>query len=150
MAQDLIRLSEPGELRIRVRHSDEYLFRCLAGEVLNVKNHLIRLGPLAASDLEPNRALRADAVHYPGAKNREETVAGAVQELRMLGVQAELRVGEPVQVRTWNGTVTGYEFGLIGLNEKDSVVLQSKGLGGLRILGLGVFQAWSGRGLRPV
>ena len=115
-----------------------------------MQEHLIRIGPFSSSKVEPSRALLAEVVCFAGARSRDEVAAKAAQELRVLGVQGELRIGESVPVRTWDGVVSGYEVGVVGLSERDSFVLQDNGLGNFRVLGCGVFEPWSGRGLSRV
>jgi CRISPR-associated protein Cas6 len=149
IAGDLIRLQKACALRIRVDRKRLFLYRCLAGEVLDLQGHLIRLGPPVSAGIAPHPALRADVVFYDTALSREDLLVRVGQELRLLGVRGEVRCGEAVRFRTWTGERRGYEIGVSGLSERDSLALQSSGIGELRILGCGVFEQWSGRGMRP-
>ncbi|HKK33776.1 MAG TPA: type I-MYXAN CRISPR-associated protein Cas6/Cmx6 [Desulfomicrobiaceae bacterium] len=144
-AGDLIRLPKSSVLRIRLNHRGVCLYRGLAGEVLDVQGHLIRLGPPVSRAIEPRQTLYSDVVFFEGGRTREDVMIRIGQELRMLGVHGDVRSGEAVRFHSWKGECCGYEIGVSGLCERDSLTLQEKGVGDLRILGCGLFEPWSGR-----
>ena len=66
----------------------------------------------------------------------------ANRQLKKIGVQAELKVGERRTLRVTEKQVLGFEVGAAALDAEDSVCLQEVGLGGRRHMGCGVFVPW--------
>ena len=131
-------------LRIPAEHYRDVL--TLAGKRLDIGGHQIRLGLPVARPLEPAPSLYARIVtikKFTEAEPFLEAVSRQMQSLDVTG-RAELARDEQGRYRrrivTIHGkSVVGFSVAVHELNQKDSVRLQSAGIGGRRAMGCGVF-----------
>jgi CRISPR-associated protein Cas6 len=155
----ILRVTPETRLRIRTfRPAD--ICVALGGKVVDLSGHLIQLGMPEVRDLVPAPTLVSRIVTYalkhklgPGQTPPVELVVeSARREMGRLGINGMVtartipdgpRTGEPIRrvVRVCGRNLVGYSLQVVGLDQADSVRLQSVGLGGKRHHGCGIFSA---------
>jgi CRISPR-associated protein Cas6 len=146
----LIRLFARSALRCRVPAEHIPLLLPLAGTVLAVAGHTLRLGVPRVAPLVPAAALAAKMVTFKHATDAARFLAVAAQKLTALGIAAEVgipliesgqRQGEPRRqvLRVKGRRIIGFACQVAGLTAEESVLLQEQGLGGRRRMGCGFF-----------
>jgi CRISPR-associated protein Cas6 len=133
-------------LRFRVPAEHYRLLLPLAGRRLDISGHPLRLGIPSARPLRPAPSLYARCVTIKKFTDPEPFLDAARRQLEALGVAAalELPVGDDGRVRRRVITirdrrVVGFSLAAHGLNDPDSLLLQTHGLGGRRSMGCGHF-----------
>lgn len=111
----------------------------LAGKSLKVDGHHFVVGVPEARALRPVTALYSRLVTIKGFMEVEPFLAAARRQLELLGVDAELAVGERRTLRVKDKQVVGFEVFASRLDAEASLRLQEAGLGGRRHMGCGVF-----------
>ena len=117
----------------------------LAGKRLELTGYAIRLGVPLACPLVPAASLYARIVTIKQFTEPEPFLEAAHRQLTALGINATLEL--PCDGRTryrriisiHGKKVVGFSLVVHGLSDQDSMTLQSRGLGGRRTMGCGLF-----------
>ncbi len=110
----------------------------LEGATLGLGSTTARLGQGTFRKFRPSPTLYSPRV----ATGDAEEMAFAVRiagELEALGIRGSIICGKRVEVAYGQGVVAAYSVAVTGLNEADSILLQSAGLGIARPVGCGLF-----------
>ncbi|KOP26815.1 CRISPR-associated protein Cas6 [Hapalosiphon sp. MRB220] len=153
--QGKIDLSKQSQLKIRLPYEPDKisLVLPLAGKRLIIGIHEIQLGipqifPLCSTD-----KLRSRIVTIKKFQEPEPFLEAAKRQLDVLGIQGDVSIplneeGElsrkAIKIKTYS--VVGFSVNVTGLNDEDSIKLQTFGLGGKHRMGCGIFtpfpRAW--------
>ncbi len=110
----------------------------LEGATLGLGSTTAKLGQGTFRKFRPAPTLYSPRV----ATGDDEEMAFAVRvagELESLGIRGSIICGKRAQVAYGEGVVTAFGVAVVGLNEADSLLLQSAGLGIARSVGCGLF-----------
>lgn len=125
----------------------------LAGRRLDISGHTIRLGLPTARPLTPAPSLYARCVTIKKFTDPEPFLDAARRQLDTLGLTATLELPTDEQGRfrrriiTIHGKrVVGFSLAAHGLNDDDSLRLQTSGIGGRRAMGCGHFNPIASNG----
>lgn len=95
--------------------------------------------------LQPKSKLRSHIVVIRGYEEPNRFLEAAQRQIEQLDIQADLKLiskkdgfTKPKTIRV-KQTLVGFGIEANNLNEADSIILQTKGLGGKRKMGCGVF-----------
>jgi CRISPR-associated protein Cas6 len=131
-------------LRIPADHYGHVL--PLAGARLDIAGHTLRLGLPTARPLTPARSLYARCVTIKKFTDPEPFLDAARRQLVALSVNATLELPTDEQGRPRRRIITiqgrhvvGFSLAAHGLNDDDSLRLQTSGIGGRRAMGCGHF-----------
>jgi CRISPR-associated protein Cas6 len=117
----------------------------LAGKRLEIGGYPVRLGIPLARPLVPASSLYARIVTIKPCLEPEPFLEAARRQIVTLGIEATLtlsREGRSRRIVTIQGKkVVGFSLAAHGLSAEDSLTLQSRGLGGRRRMGCGLFNA---------
>lgn len=118
----------------------------LAGRRLDISGHTIRLGLPTARPLTPAPSLYARCVTIKKFTDPEPFFDAARRQLDALGLTATLDLPTDEQGRPRRRIITiqgkhvvGFSLAAHGLNDEDSLRLQTSGIGGRRAMGCGHF-----------
>jgi CRISPR-associated protein Cas6 len=118
----------------------------LAGRRLDISGHPIRLGIPTARPLTPAPSLYARSVTIKKFTEPEPFLEAARRQLDALGLTATLELPTDEQGRFRRRIITiqgkhvvGFSLAVHGLNDEDSLHLQTSGIGGRRAMGCGHF-----------
>ncbi len=118
----------------------------LSGECLDINGYEIRLGSPIARPLQPGASLYARIVTIKKFTEGEPFLEAARRQVDAIGISAslELPLDEDGRfrrriVRIHDKAVVGFSVVARGLNDQDSIILQSHGVGGRRAMGCGIF-----------
>jgi len=140
---DWIKLGRSSEMGIRCAVADLHLFSGLDNQIIRIGQHLLQLGELHGKSIEPVGQLRSRLVTIKSLftcrvdKFQFGVVLG--KQLQKLGVDAMPTLLDRNTVKIKDTTVVGYGVSFSVLTPKDSLTLQSLGVGGRRRMGCGVF-----------
>jgi len=146
-SRGLISLSErDATLRLRIPATHYRDVLPLAGKRLDIGGHQIRLGLPVARPLEPAPSLYARVVTIKKFTEADPFMDALKRKLDSFGVKGRVELPHDEQGRyrrrivTIHGkSVVGFSVAVHDLNEKDSLRLQSAGIGGRRAMGCGIF-----------
>jgi CRISPR-associated protein Cas6 len=143
----LIKINDGSRLRLRAKASDTaYYQQALAGKILNIRNHQIKLINTSLKEIEPKSRLQARIVTFklPGKWDYGNPPVDRFwhtcnKALEIIGITARLDFTRVSSLKIHDRSVLG--FGVIAsrLSEQDSITLQQKGLGGRKHFGAGWF-----------
>jgi CRISPR-associated protein Cas6 len=138
--------------RLRIRTPADQIggLLLLAGKYLDVGGHEIGLGIPEVRALTPAAELTARLVTIKGFTEPGTFMEAVARQLDVLGVSGRATIpvvpggdhkGLPQRrvVRIKDRFVVGFAVQVAGLSEKDSLTLQTQGLGGRRHMGCGIF-----------
>jgi CRISPR-associated protein Cas6 len=118
----------------------------LAGKRLEIKGNPIRLGIPIAQPLIPASSLYARIVTIKKFTEAEPFLEAARRQLVALGLNATLELPADEQgrhrrrvINIQGKTVVGFSLAVHGLSDDHSLLLQSRGIGGRRAMGCGIF-----------
>lgn len=118
----------------------------LAGRRLDIAGHTIRLGLPSARPLRPAASLYARTVTIKNHTEPEPFLEAARRKLAELEINAILELptdeqGRPRRriIQIHDHKIVGFSLAAHGLNDEDSIKLQTHGLGGRRTMGGGIF-----------
>jgi CRISPR-associated protein Cas6 len=152
-----IRIGRFAKLKIRLPLSKAPLLHRLAGAVLDLSGHELRLGVPEMHLLKPASDLRSRLVVVKIAKSTSRSadsesfmvaIRKQLQELAISHSCMELEAEQNTMhkdeyarrvVRVKTAIITGYGVILRGLSADDSIKVQQHGLGGRRRMGCGLF-----------
>lgn len=130
----------PRRARLLLRVPRELAARLgrLAGEVLVVGAHRVRLGPWVQRELLPHRTLYA---HFVASAGRDELafLDDVDAELHAMGVRCLRICGRARELRDGAQRIAGFGLMLDALTPEASLQVQDVGLGAHRRLGCGLF-----------
>lgn len=118
---------------------------CLAGKRLEIEGYTIRLGIPTARPLQPASTLYSRIVTFKNSLDTAKFLETANRDLLEKGITAELEIPKETYSRhrriiTIKGKkIVGFSLVAHGLNDEDSLKLQSHGIGGRRSMGCGIF-----------
>lgn len=135
-------LRDSSRLLIRMESERIGEFLKLAGKMLEINSHTLRVGIPEVRLLRPRASLYSRLVTIKGFMEPETFLKSVQRQLEKLGVEAEIQVGERRTLRVKDKQVVGFEVAGEGLDAEDSLRLQETGLGGRRHMGCGVFLSW--------
>jgi len=149
----LLRVAARSCLRIRTPTDLIAEFLPLAGKVLELDGHALRLGVPRVLALRPAAVLAARLVTIKGFTEPADFLDASRRQLDALGVsrQAAIEIpsapagrahaGEPLRrvLRIKDRTVVGFAVRVLHLTAEESITLQEHGLGGRRHMGCGIF-----------
>ena len=138
--------TQNASLRLRIPADRYGHVLSLAGRRLDISGHTIRLGIPTARPLTPAPSLYARVVTIKKFTDPEPFLDAARRQLDALGLAAtlELPVDEQGRPRRRIVTIQGkhvvsFSLAAHGLNDNDSLHLQTSGIGGRRAMGCGLF-----------
>ncbi len=144
--QGKILLTPQSGFRIRVPISSIPLVYGFAGKQIKLGIHPIQIGIPTVAVLAPADKLRARIVTIKGFENAPAFIAAAKRQLDRLEIFGNVTVpidrhGNPQRktIKIQRHTIVGFTTEVSGLNEADSLKLQSLGIGGRRHMGAGYF-----------
>jgi CRISPR-associated protein Cas6 len=118
----------------------------LAGKRLNIDGHNIRLGIPTINLLTPAQALYARIVIIKKFTEAEPFLEAARRQLEALKIKSRLELPLDERgryrrriLRIHGKTIVGFSLIAHELSDEDSILLQSRGLGGKRNMGCGIF-----------
>lgn len=114
----------------------------LSGKSLDVAGHQLTLGVLRVFPLHGSPELRSRFVTIKKFHEEKAPFEEAVRrQLDLLDVapSARITVGERRVLQVANHTIVGFSMAIIGLSTGESLRVQSKGIGGRRHMGAGLF-----------
>ncbi len=132
-------------LRLRIPADKFGEVICLAGKQLDIEGHKIRLGIPTARPLQPSSTLYARIVTFKNSLEVPKFLETANRDLTEKEITAELEIPKETYSRhrriiTIKGKkIVGFSLIAHGLNDEDSLKLQSTGIGGRRSMGCGIF-----------
>ena len=132
-------------LRLRIPADKFGEVICLAGKQFDIEGHKIRLGIPTARPLLPASTLYARIVTFKNSLEVPKFLETANRDLTEKGISAELEIPKETYSRhrriiTIKGKkIVGFSLIAHGLNNEDSLKLQSTGIGGRRSMGCGIF-----------
>jgi CRISPR-associated protein Cas6 len=133
-------------LRLRIPADRYGHVLSLAGARLDIAGHTIRLGIPSARPLTPAPSLYARCVTIKKFTDPEPFLDAARRQLDALGLTATLELPTDEQGRPRRRIITiqrkhvvGFSLAAHGLNDDDSLRLQTSGIGGRRAMGCGHF-----------
>jgi len=149
----LLRVAVRSQLQVRIPIDLIGEFLPLAGKVLDLDGHPLRLGVPRVLALRPAATLAARLVTIKGFTEPGGFLEAVRRQLDAMGVsrQAAIEIppvpagrthaGEPLRrvLRIKNRTVVGFAVRVLRLAAEESVMLQERGLGGRRHMGCGIF-----------
>ncbi|MBW4558281.1 MAG: type I-MYXAN CRISPR-associated protein Cas6/Cmx6 [Trichormus sp. ATA11-4-KO1] len=153
--QGKIVLSKQSRLKIRLPYEPDKisLVLPLAGKRLIIGIHEIQLGIPQIFPLRSTDKLRSRIVTIKKFQEPEPFLEAAKRQLDVLGIQGNISIplneeGElsrkAIKIKTYS--VVGFSVNVTGLNDEDSIKLQTFGLGGKHRMGCGIFtpfpRAW--------
>jgi CRISPR-associated protein Cas6 len=131
-------------LRLPADHYGQVL--PLVGRRLDISGHPIRLGIPTARPLSPAPSLYARCVTIKKFTEPEPFLDAARRQLDALGLTTTLELPTDEQGRPRRRIITiqgkhvvGFSLAAHGLNDEDSLRLQTSGIGGRRAMGCGLF-----------
>ena len=133
-------------LRLRIP-ADHYGYVLpLAGSRLDISGHPIRLGIPSARPLMPAASLYARVVTIKKFTEPEPFLEAARRQLDALGITATLELPLDEQgrfrrriLKIKDKAIVGFSIAAHNLSDDDSLLLQSVGIGGRRVMGCGLF-----------
>jgi CRISPR-associated protein Cas6 len=135
----LLHLGSSSRVTLRLPHDRVRPFFMLAGRVLDVDGHRIRIGVPEMRVLRGAATLFSRLVTIKGFMEPEAFLGAAQRQLRAIDVTAHLRTGNRRTFRVKDKQVVGFEVTATGVDATASLRLQEHGLGGRRHMGCGVF-----------
>jgi CRISPR-associated protein Cas6 len=149
-APGLLNLIDGSRLKIRLPSEELAPFIAVAGQVLDLEGHHVRVGIPRVENLTPAANLAARLVTFHHATEPIAFEADVRRELARLEIAATPRLvpatrpkfeGQPLRrvMRIKERRVIGYALRVFGLRAEESIRLQEEGLGGRRRMGCGVF-----------
>jgi CRISPR-associated protein Cas6 len=132
-------------LRLRIPADKFGEVICLAGKQFNIEGHKIRLGIPTARPLLPASTLYSRIVTFRNSLEVPKFLETANRDLLEKEITAELEIPKETRSRhrriiTIKGKkIVGFSLIAHGLNNEDSLRLQSEGIGGRRSMGCGIF-----------
>jgi CRISPR-associated protein Cas6 len=157
-APGLLTLLNDSRLRLRVPSDEIAPYLAVAGSMLDLGGHRVRVGAPAVESLTPSARLASRMVTIRNAMGPErflDSVRREMEALCIVGLPTLVPVpvtdashasaGEPTRrvVRVCGKKVVGYALRVAGLTAEGSIRLQENGLGGRRRFGCGVFVSWA-------
>ena len=133
------------ELRLRIPADKFGEVIPLSGKQLDIDGYKIRLGIPTARPLLPASSLYSRIVTFRNSLEVPKFLETANRDLLEKEIKAELEVPKEIYSRhrriiTIKGKkIVGFSLIVHGLNDEDSLKLQSEGLGGRRSMGCGIF-----------
>lgn len=140
-----INLTDRSCLLIRLSANKVPFVYSFAGKSFTIGNHKIRLGIPKMDFLQPKSKLRSHIVVIRNYQEPDLLLVVAKERLEKLGIEGKVKLitkqdGTPkrktIKVKQ---TLVGFGIEVSNLSEKDSLILQEKGLGGKQKMGCGVF-----------
>jgi CRISPR-associated protein Cas6 len=150
----VMRLETKSRLRLRLPSDDIPQALPLAGKLIDVIGHRVRLGVPQVRALDPTAALGARLVlvkikgitnptagDFVAAVNRKLSERGIRGEAGIPLMRAGPHAGQPCRgvLRLKGKRIIGYAMRLVGLSSEESLSLQEHGIGGRRKMGCGFF-----------
>jgi CRISPR-associated protein Cas6 len=115
----------------------------LVNRTLDIGGCPLRLGSFQVQPLQPAPSLSTRMVTIKNAVEEASFAEAVRRQLDVLGVQGTIEVGARKVQRIADASVVGFALRVHHLNEEQSLLLQSEGLGGRRRMGCGVLRASS-------
>ena len=148
----LLRVAARSQLQIRTPTDLIAEFLPLAGKVLELDGHSLRLGVPRVLALRPAATLAARLVTIKGFTEPSGFLEAVRRQSDALGVSRQAaieipsvpagraHVGEPLRrvLRIKDRTVVGFAVRVVRLTAEESITLQEHGLGGRRHMGCGI------------
>lgn len=134
------------KLRLRIPADRYGEIISLAGQRLDIDGHTIRLGTPSARTLQTASSLYARIVTIKKFTEAEAFLEAARRQVELLNVSTSLEL--PLDnrgryrrriFRVHGKAIVGFSVAAHGLSAEDSIVLQSRGIGGRRVMGCGIF-----------
>lgn len=141
--QGWVKLGRKSILSVRCPVPDLSIFTDLEGQILRVGQSLIQLGEMSGGSLDPCPDLEARIVVIKvQVRDRVDPFEFGVsigKQLAERGVKVVPFLGERRTLKIRDSIVVGYGLRFERLQPKESLSLQSQGLGGRQRMGCGVF-----------
>ncbi len=117
----------------------------LAGKRLDIEGHILCLGIPFARPLTPASSVYARVVTIKNHTEPDTFLEAATRKLAQININATLELPRNGRTRTrrivtiHDKKVVGFSLVAHGLNDEDSIKLQTIGIGGRRTMGCGIF-----------
>lgn len=144
IGQGQIKLDERSRLRLRLSAAALPTVLPLAGKVIEIDGHRLRIGIPQTTLLDPAPILYAHLVTTRNGQDEQRFDAEVRHQLDAISAQATATRGKRRVFRIKDKTVVAHSLLISGLTADESIRLQQQGLGGRRKMGCGVFYRWRG------
>ncbi len=145
----VLRLTEGSRLKLRLPSEEIAPYIAVAGQILDMDGHHVRVGIPRVESLTPSANLAARLVTFHHAMDPTAFEADVRRELTRLEIAASPQLvtatrskfeGQPLRrvMRVKERRVIGYALRVFGLTAEESIRLQEEGLGGRRRMGCGL------------
>ena len=135
-----LRITSSSRLIFRIPNEEIRIYLKLAGKRLEVDGCALRVGIPEVRLLKPTSILRSRTVTIKGFMESEPFLEAVNRQLYSLGISSsDVLLGERRTFRVKDKQVVGFELFVSGLTDEESLTLQTKGLGGRRRMGCGIF-----------
>ena len=140
-------LGPASSLNIRIDHNHIPLFLKLAGKELRIADDTIRLKVPVTRLLKPRSVLYSRLVTIKGFLNPMDFLDAVKRQLKAMGIEKDsilFSTGSSVNpvrktLRIHDKEVVGFPIVIPNLEPEESILIQTKGIGGRRKMGCGCF-----------
>ncbi|SDW74956.1 type I-MYXAN CRISPR-associated protein Cas6/Cmx6 [Thiocapsa roseopersicina] len=144
VGNSLLKLGDKSRLRLRLPAAALPQILPLAGKVLDIDGHQLRIGIPQTTLLHPAAALYAHAVTTRNGQDEDRFDAEIRHQLDGLRIRGKATRGKRRVLRIRDKIVVAHSMLVTELTAQESIDLQEAGLGGRRKMGCGVFNPWRG------
>ncbi|MEY3220062.1 MAG: hypothetical protein RIT27_1419 [Pseudomonadota bacterium] len=138
--ENFLYLSKRTKLQLRIPLEYVSQAQLLCGAQFNIDGHFMTVKESHTKPLLPSPVLFARYVLADSEQSEELFIETALQQIRKMGIQCrKMLAGLSHTFQTPNGELFTRSLMLADLSPEDSLLLQNKGLGEGRTMGLGLF-----------
>ncbi len=136
----MLKIRNDSKLAIRMHQSNINIFMRLTMKNLQIGGWKILIGIPEVNYLMPAATLYSPFVTIMGAALYEDWFNQSVKkQMNRIGVQGDVTIGTRKTIPIRNQQMIGYSLAIKNLTPRDSLELQTYGLGGKRKMGCGLF-----------
>jgi CRISPR-associated endonuclease/helicase Cas3 len=135
----LIKVDSKSILSIRCNFDDVENFTDT--DRISIKDWTIAVGTPSIHKLNPSLSLQSRLVTIKGAETESQFIRSLLLQARLLEINGAFGITSRQVLKIKSFTIVGWKVFAELMSEKDSLILQSKGIGGKRKMGCGVFYA---------
>lgn len=138
-----IKLGRQSRLGVRCSLQELHRFTALDNQIIRIGQNLLELGESCGEAISPAESLQCRVVTiktgYTCRVNEFQFGVALGKQMQILGIDSMPQIGDRKALKIKDNMVVGYSVRFDGLRPKESTILQTKGIGGRRKLGCGVF-----------
>lgn len=139
-----IKLGRQSRLGIRCPLQELHRFTALDNQIIRIGQNLLELGESCGEAISPSQSLQCRVVTiktgYTCRVNEFQFGVAVGKQLQSMGIHSMPHLGDRKALKIKNNMVVGYSIRFEDLRPEESMLLQTKGIGGRRRLGCGVFE----------